>query len=162
MCSSRAAFLEDLPDLNFQSSSDLNPEHGPGYSRLSSVQVNQYSDAWVPGQNAVGEWMQVDFSEEKTIEAIEVRPRVENDQWVSSYKLAFSNDGIEYSFVKIVNGEDRIFSGPSAMNDFVTSTFEPTQARYIRFYPLTYHLYMAVKWDVYGCNGGNLFSFCIN
>ena len=62
----------------------------------------------------------MDFSEQKTIEAVELRPRAAFEQWVSSYKLAFSNNGIDYSFLKIVNEEDRIFTGPSAMNDFVT------------------------------------------
>ena len=114
--------------------------------------VNGYNaDAWVAGQTAVGEWIQVDFSEHKMIEAVELRTRVGLAQYVSSYKLAFSNDGSSYSFVQIVNGEDRIFSGPTTADEGVTSSFAPTQARFIRLYPLTYQWYIAVKWEVYGC-----------
>ena len=43
----------------------------------------------------------MDFSEEKTIEAVELRPRAAFEHWVSSYTLAFSNDGIDYSFLEI-------------------------------------------------------------
>ena len=107
MCNIRAALLEDLPDANFQSSSNLDPDHGPKYSRLSTRNNYGPADAWVAPFNApLGQWIEVDFSEQKTLEAVELRPRVTDEQWVSSYKLAFSNDSIEYSFVKIVKGED--------------------------------------------------------
>ena len=144
-------------DENFHSSSSHGTTHGPQNSRLSTVHGNEQADAWVSGQNSVGQWIEVDFSEQKTIEAIELRTRVAAGQWVSSYRLAFSNDGVDYSFVKIPNGDDRIFTGPSAYGEIVTSSFETRQARYIRLYPITYTQHMAVKWEVYGCNQGKLF-----
>ena len=143
--------MENLPETNFQSSSNHNTGHAAQYSRLSTANENGHADAWVSGPAAVGQWLEADLSEQRTIVAVELRPRDGHAQWVSTYKLAFSNDGSDYSFVQIVNGEDRIFSGPSGIGDYVTSSFEPVNARYIRIYPLTYQSYMAVKWEVYGC-----------
>ena len=89
MCSNRGAFLEDVPDANFQSSSDHNPGYEPHYSRLSSTNNNVNgcnADASVAGQTAVGKWIQVDFSEQKKIEAVELRTRVGLAQYVSDRK----------------------------------------------------------------------------
>ena len=157
------AEVTEYTTTNFQSSSGYNSGHQLQCNRLSTVHGSGYSsDSWAAPQNTVVQWIEVDFSEEKTIEAVELRPRAAFEHWMSSYKLAFSNDGIDYSFVKIANGEDRIFSGPSAMNDYVTSSFVPTQARFIRLYPLTYHSLIAVKWVVFGCNGGKYLYLSLN
>ena len=153
MCKSRIGLLENVPDGNFDSSSDNDPGHGPQQSRLSTTCCDLFwADAWMSSHwYTVDQWIEVDFSERKTIKAVEVRPRTVYEQWVSSYKLAFSNDGNEYSFLKTANKSDLVFRGPSGMGDFVTSSFEPTYARYIHLYPITYHGFVSVKWEVYGC-----------
>ena len=155
MCfNNRAALLESLPDERLTASDSYSQNHLPPRSRLSTVTEGYLQDAWAVIADDPQPWIQADFEDIIQIEQVELRPRSEHEQWVTSFKLAVSTDGSTFDFLLAQNGEERVFKGPTGMSDFVTKTFNSTRARYIRLYPLTFHVHASLKWEVYGCTDG--------
>ena len=152
-CLNPTPLFYSLPDENFQSSSDYTSRtfHGPHLSRLFSVSDSESHDSWVPEVNEVGQWIEADLGQIERVQKVEVRPRITAENWVASFKLRFSLDRQSIGYIWAPNGEERIFGGPTTSIDYVTVTLNATDARYVRLYPLTYVVYMAVKWEVYAC-----------
>ena len=94
----------------------------------------------------------------KQIEAIATQGHPEYLRWVTSYKFAYSvvDDDVMYDYV--MNADDdtseRVFSGNSDGDMVVVNDVSPpiAAARYVRLYPLTYELKVALRWEVYGCS----------
>ena len=95
----------------------------------------------------------MDFAETKIVQEIELwpRPTIEGDQWVTSFKLAFSRDGVDFRFKFTPNGRERVFQGPGNSVDIARVAIDPTEARFVRLYPQTYVGHMAVIWEIYTC-----------
>ena len=65
----------------------LNPDSG---------QLNGH--AWVPHYNNEEQWLQVDFLRSTKVTEIKTQGRSIYQQWVTSYEIAFGNDGENFRF----------------------------------------------------------------
>ena len=153
-CSNPSPLLYSLQNSNFNASSVLYDTHFPVLSRFGIERiVNVQPDVWIPSTNMIGQWIQVDFNAPIRIEQIEIRPRPTASQWISSYKLALSSDGVTYEVMQALNDEDRIFNGPTSETDYVTTKLNIT-TRFLRLLPQTFESHMALSWEVYTCIEG--------
>ena len=90
---------------------DLLPENG----RLDFESAGNMQGAWVAGMGAnqdINQWIQVDFDGTlTTITGVIIQGRENANQWVTKYKVQYSNDGTNWQYVKDVNNLDAVSVG---------------------------------------------------
>ena len=71
--------------------------------------LNNTYGFWHAKQARVGEWLQIDFKQKMIVTKIATqgRPDNNNPQYVTSYKISFSQDAILWNFYK-ENGEEKV------------------------------------------------------
>ena len=99
------------------------------------------AQAWGPSSNVIGQWMQIDLGTAKRVAGIVTQGRADSDQWVQSYKVQYSTDGITFTEVASTT-----FVGNTDRNSKVTATLPRTvQARYVRLLPQSWRAYMCMR-----------------
>ena len=157
-CDPRAALIASIPDSQLSGSGYYqdNPAYRYHRSRLHTQRNddgNQGRGGWSTDRNRVGEYIQADLGQLKRIQAIVTQGRQDFNNWVKSYKFAYSTDGVTYDYVTSADGSDRVFGGNIDRNTVVEHSFEVSiVTRFVRLYPQTYYQWMAVRWEVYGCS----------
>ena len=122
-------------DANGNSSVHSNNNNAHGQSELGST------SAWVPQTNNAGEWMQIDLGNVTAVAQIVTQGRKDYDQWVKSYKVQHSVDGL--TFTEIAS---TVFVGNSDRNTKVNATLPtPVFARYVRLLPQTYQGHQCMR-----------------
>ena len=151
-CEAPAALIANIPDSQLSGSGFYDANFPYSRSRLHT-QVNGIGGAWAVDESTVGEYIQADFGQPQRIQAVATQGRHDYDQWVTSYKFAYSTDGVTYDYVRNADGSDRVFGGNSDRNTVVEHSFDVViVARFVRLYPQTYYDYMSLRWEVYGCS----------
>ncbi|KAI8498233.1 hypothetical protein Bbelb_241770 [Branchiostoma belcheri] len=140
-----------IPYDSITASSTWDVNHESYRGRLNKVIG---AGAWAVRTNTIGEWLQVDLGEMKTVTGIIIQGRSWNaDQWVTSYKLQYSVDGLSWITYASSNGSEEVFPGNTDSNTPVTNLLDsPTDARYVRFLPQSWHGHMSMRVEVLGCS----------
>ncbi|KAI8487880.1 hypothetical protein Bbelb_343280 [Branchiostoma belcheri] len=140
-----------IPDDSITAYSIWGVGYEPYRGRLNGVTG---VGAWSVRTNAIGEWLQVDLGEMKTVTGTIIQGRYHNaDQWVTSYKLQYSVDGLSWMKYASSDGSEEVFPGNTDRNTPVTNLLDsPTDARFVRFLPQTWHLHMSMRVEVLGCS----------
>ena len=92
----------EIPDSAITASSSSNANSlAPSLGRLhfNSAGSGKYG-SWAAGTNDVNQWFQVDFGDWTKISAVATQGREDADQWVKTYSVSFSYDGIFWETVK--------------------------------------------------------------
>ena len=87
----------DLPDAQITASSEYDATHGPSNGRLNFKAGGGKTGAWSAKTNDVHQWLQVDLGQEMEVQAIQSQGRQDRYQWVKSYTVSYSNDGITFT-----------------------------------------------------------------
>ena len=89
--------MEDgrITDSQITASSQFNSFHAPKYARLNFVpSVEDVSGGWSAFTNDVNQWIQVDLSMEFKVAGVIIQGRdYWHQQWVTQYKVQYSDDG---------------------------------------------------------------------
>ena len=67
-----------------------------------------YSGSWASHVNDRNQWIQVEFDRPFRVVAIQTQGRSDVEQWVSSYKLSYGNDGIDWSGFHDNDGTEQV------------------------------------------------------
>ncbi|XP_060082317.1 uncharacterized protein LOC132561634 [Ylistrum balloti] len=117
-----------------------------------------YSDSvWTASTLNVEQYIQVKFPRETMVNAILLQGREDHtyNQWVKTYYVFYSIDGVEWTIVTSSNQDPRLFPGNTDHNTVVKSTIVPSiTAVYIRINPRTWNTHIALRFDVSGCYKG--------
>ena len=62
-----------------------------------STSLYVYRGSWSSKSNNLNQWIQAEFATPFKISAIQTQGRHGHNQWVKSFKLSFSNDGVNWS-----------------------------------------------------------------
>ena len=161
VCSSEQALLASLPDSSLSESSswqsDILPTTDATRSRLNTPHVpSTASGGWLAGANSVGEWVQADLLALTHVYKLATQGRHHDtsQQWTSSLQLKTSLTNVEqnFEFVQATPGGAAVtFNANYDEDSIVENRFSPRVARYVRLYPQTWNLHMALRWEVYGC-----------
>ena len=90
-----------------------------------------------------------DFHSPRNVIGIITQGREDNYQWVTSYKILFSLDNVDWTIIQNQNNTDRIFRGNSDLNTKVTNILStPICARYVKLQVVTYYGFISLRWDV--------------
>lgn len=144
------AVMPSLPDANITASSQYDANYAAHRARLNAT----YDPNWSAETNNTSQWIKVNCSEVIQIGAIATQGRYGYDQWVTSYKISYSNDDINWNYI---GGTDlasaTTFTGNSDRNTVVTNEFATTiTAQYIRIHPVTWYSHISMRIEVYKSN----------
>lgn len=93
----------EILDSQISASSEWDANHGAINSRLNFQAQGRRQGAWSSRFNKADQWLQVNFELQATITEILTQGRSNANQWVKSYTVSYSNDGVNF-FKYRVNG----------------------------------------------------------
>nr|XP_015198784.1 PREDICTED: lactadherin isoform X2 [Lepisosteus oculatus] len=124
----------------------------PHYARLDK---QGKTNAWTALNNNRSEWLQVDLETPKRITGIITQGAKDfgNVQFVSSFKVAYSDDGQSWTIYKDEKTrKDKVFQGNIDNNIHMKNIFEPSIfARFFRVLPWTWHERITLRMELLGC-----------
>lgn len=86
-----------IPDSQITASSEWNRNHGPSNGRLNFQAGRGRTGAWSAKTNDVNQWLQVDLGQKIRMTGIRTQGRSDFDQWVTSFTVSYSNDGVNFT-----------------------------------------------------------------
>lgn len=99
------------------------------------------------------QYLQIGFPKAMPLYGIIIRGHPLFDQYVTSFKILHSFDGVAFHYLVDETKHPQIFSGPIDSRSPVQSQFKiPIEARVIRIYPLTWHGGISVRAELLGCS----------
>ncbi|XP_055457438.1 contactin-associated protein like 5-1-like isoform X1 [Psammomys obesus] len=133
----------------FSSSSDLT-----GSSSPAQLNWRMGTGGWSPADSNDQQWLQVDLGNRVEITAVAMQGRYGSSDWVTSYRLMFSDTGHNWQQYK---QEDSIWTFAGNMNaDSVVhhKLLHSVRARFVRFVPLEWspNGKIGMRVEVYGCS----------
>ncbi|XP_068678072.1 lactadherin-like [Montipora foliosa] len=142
-----------IPNSSVTTSSTwIHDGHEPWQARLNNPKTDQNSGSWSALTMEVGQWLQIDLGKETVVSKIATqgRPGANLTQWVSSYKLLLSLDGVNWNEYQS-NGSAKIFMGNSDGGTIVSHKIMPSTTRYVRFSILSWYWHISMRVELYGC-----------
>ncbi|XP_068684957.1 retinoschisin-like [Montipora foliosa] len=147
-----------ISDLQIRASSQWNSNHAPNQGRLNYKETTSKAGAWVAACNNSNQWLQICLGNAIiTRVATQGRnynrswPYGVNTQWVTKYKLQYSNDGVTFQYYK-EQGVVKEFTGNSDRDTVVDNVLNsPIEMKFIRFQPTAWHGYISMRVELYGC-----------
>lgn len=141
--SCRDSLSNGLPGLSYSANSSKSVG-AISYSPDKAIIQSPY--AWCSETNSLGEWLQVDLGKEVAINGVVVRGLTGSTNYVTTYRLELSFDGITWT-----KGNDTSLAGStdsSSMKGAKVLEF----GRYVRVYPLTWSGDICLRVDFGGCS----------
>ncbi|KAM9183218.1 lactadherin isoform 1-T1 [Dugong dugon] len=124
----------------------------PSYARLD---MQGKFNAWTAERNSASEWLQIDLGSRRQVTGIITQGARDFGyiQYVAAYKVAYSDDGVNWTEYKERGAVDsRIFRGNSDNNSHKKNMFEtPFKARFIRVLPVAWHNRITLRVELLGC-----------
>ncbi|XP_060075528.1 uncharacterized protein LOC132555193 [Ylistrum balloti] len=125
---------------------------GPQNSRLHFNGTTGAASSWCAGTRDIQQHIQVRFPMETIVDAVMLQGRGHSTQWVKTYYLLYSIDGITWTNVTSQNQQQRLFIGNNDANTVVKSSLVPSiTAVYLRINPRSYSIHISLRFDVSGC-----------
>ncbi|KAF7466945.1 lactadherin isoform X1 [Marmota monax] len=112
-------------------------------------------NAWTAQTNDASEWLQVDLGSQKEVTGIITQGARDfgHIQYVAAYKVAYSNDGVNWTEYKEQGAADsKVFPGNLDNNSHKKNMFETSIfARYVRILPVAWHNRITLRLELLGC-----------
>ena len=80
----------------FTASSMYNHYYGPWSARLQAQNRGSTRGGWIAKYNNRNQWLQVDLGTTSRIKRIATQARYDANQWVKSYTVSYSNNGVRF------------------------------------------------------------------
>ncbi|XP_068676289.1 uncharacterized protein [Montipora foliosa] len=124
-------------------------QHGSQY-RSYYARLNSNSGSWVPTSANAYQWLQVDLGKKTSVTEIKTQGRYNYNQWVTSYRVSYSNDGSNFQTYQ-ENNKDKIFQANRDRHTVVSNVLNPAiRARYIRILPYSWYSHIALRLELLG------------
>nr|XP_048290829.1 lactadherin isoform X1 [Myodes glareolus] len=123
------------------------------YPHLGRLDMQGKINAWTAQSNSDKEWLQVDLGTQRQVTGIITQGARDfgHIQYVASYKVAHSNDGVQWTIYE-EHGTSKVFHGNSDNNSHKKNIFEtPFMARYVRVLPVSWHNRITLRLELLGC-----------
>ncbi|ELT93506.1 hypothetical protein CAPTEDRAFT_105177, partial [Capitella teleta] len=143
-----------VPDERMTASSQYDDNHGPERARFDTVREGVLRGGWCPAVNIPGEWIQVEFDATMSVQAIKTRGRQDNQQWIESYIIHFSDDGVDWEDYQEPYGTTKVFEGNTDHNTTVIqSLHSPVRAKFVRLIIVTFSPNnIGMRFEILGCH----------
>ncbi|KAG8186759.1 hypothetical protein JTE90_010656 [Oedothorax gibbosus] len=141
-----------LPDANIKASSSASSFSGPDGARFKTLGPKGAKKTWTAGQSNDQQFIEVDVGEVRGIYGIITKGKELSSEWVTSYQILYSKDGVSYAYYQDDNDNNMVFSGNFDDTHEVKHFFKrPFEARFIRIEPLTWERKISLKLELLGC-----------
>ena len=88
-----------ITDNQIQASSQWDSSHAPFQGRLHFQGSFFKAGSWSAGRNDLLQWLQIDLGSQYTkVTRVATQGRNAHSQWVTRYKLMYSNDGLNFQY----------------------------------------------------------------
>nr|XP_058960029.1 uncharacterized protein LOC131786985 isoform X3 [Pocillopora verrucosa] len=142
-----------ISDAQITASSEFNGNHAAKQGRLNFLAVPGKAGSWSARTNDVNQWIQVKLPGYTRITRFATQGRNAFNQWVTQYKLEYSEDGVTFHYYhEPGQSAAKIFHGNTDSNTIVThELLPPIQALYIRLRPTAWFNHISMRMEIYGC-----------
>ncbi|XP_069131705.1 uncharacterized protein [Argopecten irradians] len=107
---------------------------------------------WVAQTNDANQWIQVDLNETYQIHQIQLQGQEEEDNWVTTFSISYSNDGGVWTTYTNSTGTS-VFDGSTDRSTVVTVDLDLyIETNYIRIIPVTWNNNIALRFEIIGCS----------
>ena len=90
-----------IKDAQIQASSEWDRNHAAIQARLNFQKSGIKRGAWSARENDKNQWLQIDLQASYTkVTAVASQGRNQVNQWVTKYKLQYSNDGVTFRYYR--------------------------------------------------------------
>ena len=89
-----------ISDTQISASSQLDTTHSAKQARLHSKADGNQKGSWTALRNDLNQWLQVDLGSYTRVTRVATQGRNGYDQWVTKYRLQYSDDGDSFHFFK--------------------------------------------------------------
>ena len=91
---------EAISDAQISASSQLNDNHAAPQARLHFTISGNKQGGWSALKNDFNQWLQVDLGSYARVTGVATQGRNAYDEWVTKYRLQYSDDGVIFLFYK--------------------------------------------------------------
>ncbi|XP_077988665.1 protocadherin Fat 4-like [Glandiceps talaboti] len=141
----------DITDAQLTASSFYDSNHTPQRARLYQPSEGSFAGAWATAVNDNNQWIKVDLGRQREITGFVTQGREDADQWVTQYKISYSDDNSNWVYYKDDSGNDWVFDGNTDRYTTVPNMIdEHFLARYVRIYPVGYYGHTSMRMEIYG------------
>ncbi|KAJ8049747.1 Thrombospondin-4 [Holothuria leucospilota] len=106
---------------------------------------------WIAGTSDSNQWFQIDMEEVTIFGGVVTQGSADEEYWVETYKVAYSNDSTTWVYVKDTDGSEKVFTGNSDKNGRKRRVFDDVYGRYIRILPQSWNTEIALRVEILGC-----------
>ncbi|KAM7428120.1 hypothetical protein ABFA07_020861 [Porites harrisoni] len=127
--------------------------HEGNLARLNLVAASSKQGAWCSQKLDEKQWLKIDLGVLTTVTKVATQGRGHEgySQWVTSYFISYSINN-SYWANYTVDGDKKVFRGNFDRHSIVVSDiFPPIRARFIRIHPVTWHNYLCMRVELFGC-----------
>ena len=92
--------MEDgaISDGQITASSQWDDNHSPARARLNTRMAGPKTGGWSSRPCDLNQWLQVDLGSYTIVTRVATQGRNGHDQWVTSYRIEYGNDGVHFRF----------------------------------------------------------------
>ena len=90
----------DITNAQIRASSMLDGNNSPGQARLHQKADGSMAGAWSAQTDDLDQWLQVDLGSYTKVSRVATQGKNGYDQWVTKYKIQYSNDGQNFLVYK--------------------------------------------------------------
>ncbi|XP_015754014.1 PREDICTED: coagulation factor V-like [Acropora digitifera] len=135
-------------------SSQIDKYSGAYMARLNHRRRGRYMGGWTALYNNRYQFLQLNFGAPAKIIRIATQGREDQDQWVTTYYIMSSRDGVRFVEYKERNNR-RYFAGNRDRNTAVMYPFNPPiRCQYLRVVPWSWRTRISMRVEAYGCYTG--------
>ena len=88
-----------ISDAQITASSQYDSNYAPFHGRLDFTK--RKGGSWSASKSDLHQWLQVDLGTESTkVTRVATQGRNDYNQWVTKYKLQYSNDGVNFQYYR--------------------------------------------------------------
>ncbi|XP_073254002.1 retinoschisin-like [Porites lutea] len=149
MCSGSDALGMESGKIKNQSitASSYYPQYPPWAARLrSGIAKGWYAFPYDPLP-----WIQVDLGKQTWLKGVATQGKMFS-MYVTSYKLAYSQDQVTWFYYRGDSDNDKVLNGNKDPYRVVTNSLpRPIHTRFVRLYPLSWNDALVMKLELYGC-----------
>ena len=91
-----------ISDAQVTASSQMDDTNSAREARLHSKSIGNQRGGWVALKNDLNQWLQVDLGTFTRVTCVATQGRDGYDQWVTKYRLQYSDDGDTFHSFKVI------------------------------------------------------------
>ncbi|XP_035669166.1 uncharacterized protein LOC118411195 [Branchiostoma floridae] len=142
-----------IPDTDMKATSVLGQDsfNGPHRARLHMKRDANGGGGWTAGEFNDDQYLQIDLGEEMVFTGVITQGKAGTNEWVTKYRLLYSDDGELWQYYKDDSGQPAEFAGNRDADTPVRQLLDkPITTRFVSFNPVQWANRISMRVEVLG------------